>query len=103
MTGAARHDGWISANCTEAELVELVTRLGGHLAEAGKAPGPDFEVNALAVDVFDVDGFRRLEDAGVTECQVLPWYFYGGDPNALDVQLDSLPRFAESVVAALAA
>jgi alkanesulfonate monooxygenase SsuD/methylene tetrahydromethanopterin reductase-like flavin-dependent oxidoreductase (luciferase family) len=103
MTRAARHDGWISANCTEAELVELVTRLEGHLAEAGKAPGPDFEVNALAVDVFDVDGFRRLEDAGVTECQVLPWYFYGGDPNALDVQLDSLPRFAESVVAALAA
>jgi probable F420-dependent oxidoreductase len=103
MTRAARHDGWISANCTEAELVELVTRLEGHLAEAGKVPGPDFEVNALAVDVFDVDGFRRLEDAGVTECQVLPWYFYGGDPNALDVQLDSLPRFAETVVAELSA
>ena len=53
--------------------------------------------------MFDLDGFRRLEDVGVTECQVVPWYFYGGDPNALDVQLDSLPRFAETVVAELSA
>jgi hypothetical protein len=28
----------------------------------------------------------------------VPWYFYGGDPNALDTQLDALPRFAEAVL-----
>jgi hypothetical protein len=28
---------------------------------------------------------------------VVPWYFYGGDPAALDTQLDSLPRFADEV------
>lgn len=101
MQRAARHDGWISANCTEAQLVELVTRLKGHLAEVGKEPGPDFEVNALAVDVLDPDGFKRLEDLGVTEAQVVPWYFYGGDPTDLDVQVDSLARFADTVVAKL--
>jgi probable F420-dependent oxidoreductase len=101
MRRAARHDGWISANCSESEIVELVTRLKSHLAEAGKEPGPDFEVNALAVDVFDADGFKRLEELGVTECQVVPWYFYGGDPAALDTQLDSLPRFADEVVSKL--
>jgi alkanesulfonate monooxygenase SsuD/methylene tetrahydromethanopterin reductase-like flavin-dependent oxidoreductase (luciferase family) len=99
MQRAARHDGWISANCTEAEIVELVTRLKGHLGEAGKAPGPAFEVNVLAVDVLDPDGFARLEAIGVTECQVVPWFFYGGDPMALDTQVDSLARFAETVLA----
>lgn len=98
MQRAARHDGWISANCSEAEIVELVTRLRTHLDEQGKEPGPDFEVNALAVDVLDAAGFRRLEEAGVTECQVVPWFFYGGDPSALDVQIESLSRFADTVM-----
>ena len=56
-------------------------------------------MNALAVDVLDPDGFKRLEEVGVTECQVVPWFFYGGDPTALDVQLESLPRFADTVLA----
>lgn len=94
MQRAARNDGWISANCSEAELGELVPRV---LAAAG-AGRDDFEVNALAVDVFDVDGFRRLADLGVTDCQVVPWYFYGGDPASLEVQLDSLDRFADTVL-----
>ena len=98
MRRAARNDGWISANGTEAEIRELVTRLRGHLEEQGKVPGPDFEVNALAVDVLDADGFRRLEEAGVTECQVVPWFFYGGDPTALDTQVESLTRFADTVI-----
>ena len=98
MQRAARHEGWISANCSEAEIVDLVTRLRQHLAEQGKEPGPDFEVNALAVDVLDPEGFARLEEAGVTECQVVPWFFYGGDPTVLDVQVDSLARFADTVI-----
>jgi probable F420-dependent oxidoreductase len=98
MRRAARHEGWISANGSEAEIVELVSRLRGHLAEQGKEPGPDFEVNALAVDVLDPDGFARLEAAGVTECQVVPWFFYGGDPTALDVQVESLARFSDTVI-----
>lgn len=101
MRRAARHDGWISANCTEAELRELLGRLRGHLGAAGKEPGADFEVNALAVDVVDVAGFQRLAELGVTDCQVVPWFFYGGDPTALDTQLDSLARFADTVGAAL--
>ena len=101
MRRAVRNDGWISANGTEAEIAELVTRLRGHLAEVGRDGDAEFEVNALAVDVFDPDGFRRLEDLGVTECQVVPWFFYGGDPTALETQVDSLPRFADTVIAAM--
>lgn len=95
---AARNDGWISANCTEEELRDLVPRV---VAAADGRPG--FEINALAVDVLDADGFRRLEDLGVTECQVVPWFFYGGDPTDLAVQVDSLARFADTVIAKLEA
>jgi len=97
---ARRANGWISANVTAAELGELVTRLHAHLAAEGRST-EGFEVNGLAVDVLDPDGFRRLEEVGVTECQVVPWYFYGGDPNDLSVQVDSLARFADTVIAPL--
>lgn len=102
MRRAARlADGWISANVTAAELGELVARLRTHLADAGRE-GDEFEVNGLAVDVMDADGFRRLEELGVTECQVVPWYYFGGDPDDLAVQVDSLARFADTVLADLA-
>lgn len=101
MRRAARvGDGWVSANVTEAELGELVGRLARHLEDGGRTM-EGFEVNGLAMDVFDAEGFRRLEAIGVTECQVVPWYFYGGDPNELSVQVDSLARFADTVLADL--
>jgi hypothetical protein len=40
--------------------------------------------------VFDLDGFRRLADKGVTELQVVPWYFTGKDPDDLQNRIDSL-------------
>lgn len=98
MKRAARNDGWISANTTEENLGELVPRLLQHLQDSERDPGEGFEVNALAVDVFDAEGFRRLAELGVTECQVAPWYYYGGDPNDLGVQLESLERFADTVI-----
>jgi probable F420-dependent oxidoreductase len=93
-------DGWISANGTEAEVAALVHRLGELREEAGRADA-EFEVNALCVDVFDAEGFLRLGALGVTEAQVVPWFFYGGDPTALDVQLEAVSRFADTVIAEL--
>lgn len=103
MRRAARlGDGWISANVTEAQLGELLDEMRRMLAEEGRTD-EGFEVNALAVDVFDSDGFRRLADLGVTEAQVVPWFYYGGDFNDLQVQVDSLHRFAETVMHPLTA
>jgi probable F420-dependent oxidoreductase len=92
-------DGWISANSTIDELAPLLAQLHGFLDECGRA-GEPFEVSALALDAFGPDGFRRMEEIGVTEAQVVPWYFYGGDPDALDTQRDALRRFADEVIAA---
>jgi probable F420-dependent oxidoreductase len=91
-------DGWISVQNTEAEITGAIDGLNRYRAEYGRSDTP-FEINALCLDVFDLDGYRRLAERGVTELQTVPWYFYGGDPNDLQVQLDSLGRFADEVIA----
>ena len=93
-------DGWISVQNTEAEITAAIQDLNRYRAEYGRNEVP-FEVNALCMDVFDLDGYRRLADAGVTELQTVPWYFYGGDPNDLQVQIDSLQRFADETISKL--
>jgi probable F420-dependent oxidoreductase len=90
-------DGWISVQNTEAEITGAIDDLARYREEYGTAAKP-FEINALCMDVFDLDGYRRLVDRGVTELQTVPWYFYGGDPDDLQVQLDSLGRFADEVI-----
>ena len=40
----------------------------------------------------------ELEEAGVTELQVLPWLHYGGDPETLDTRVLSLYRFADEFI-----
>ena len=98
MKRAARlGDGWISVQNTEADITDAISTLERYRAEYGRADAP-FEINALCIDAFDLDGYHRLRDAGVTELQAVPWYFYGGDPDDLQVQVDSL-RFADEVIA----
>jgi probable F420-dependent oxidoreductase len=90
-------DGWISVQNTEADITQAIQDLNRYRAEYGRSDVP-FEVNALCIDAFDLDGYRRLADAGVTELQTVPWYFFGGDPNDLQVQIDSLQRFADETI-----
>jgi hypothetical protein len=82
---------------TEADITRAIKDLHRYRAEYGREDVP-FEINALCIDAFDLDGYRRLADAGVTELQTVPWYFYGGDPNDLQVQIDSLQRFADETI-----
>ena len=91
-------DGWISVQNTTAEIVGAIDALHTYRNEYGRADQP-FEINALATDAFDLDGYRRLADAGVTELQTVPWYFFGGDPDDLTVRIDSLAKFADTVIA----
>jgi probable F420-dependent oxidoreductase len=86
-------DGWISVNTTTSEIAEAIEKL----RELGVPEG--FVISVLAVDAFDVDAFKRLEDLGVTHAQVVPWYFFGGDPGDLQVRKDSLARFADDIMA----
>ena len=90
-------DGWISVQNTTREITDACAALRTYRAEYGRDDLP-FEVNALATDAFDLDGYRRLEEVGVTEIQSVPWYFTGADPDDLGNRLDSLTWFADTVI-----
>ena len=90
-------DGWISVQNTEAEITQACADLRRYREEYGRADRP-FEVNALCIDVFDLDGYHRLADAGVTELQVVPWYFTGKDPDDLQNRIDSLAWWSDTVM-----
>lgn len=94
-------DGWISANKPEAELAPTIARLRALRAEAGRERDP-FEIMVIATDVFDVDGYRRLEEHGVSQAIVVPWYLYGGDPERIETKRDAIARFADQVIARFA-
>jgi probable F420-dependent oxidoreductase len=94
-------DGWISVANTTAEIAEVAPRLEELRAEYGRSDVP-FEIKALCTDVFDLDGFRRMEDLGVTDAMVCPWYFRPGDVDALDHQVDAVRWFGEEIVARFA-
>jgi len=91
-------DGWISDIHTTEELREIAARLRTLREECGRADEP-FEIVAACSDAFDLDGYRRLEDAGVTTLQTMPWLFYGGSTDSLRDKCDGLRRFAEDVIA----
>jgi probable F420-dependent oxidoreductase len=90
-------DGWISVANTTAEIAEVAPRLEALRAGYGRSDVP-FEIKALCTDVFDLDGFRRMEDLGVTDAMVCPWYFRPGDVDALDHQVDAVAWFGEEIV-----
>jgi probable F420-dependent oxidoreductase len=94
-------DGWISVANTTAEIAEVAPRLAELRARYGRSDVP-FEIKALCTDVFDLDGFRRTEDLGVTDAMVCPWYLRPGDVDALDHQVDAVAWFGEEIVARFA-
>jgi probable F420-dependent oxidoreductase len=92
-------DGWIHAGGDPAELGSMVKRVHALRAEYGRAAEP-FEVHAISLDAFSIDGVRRLEDLGVTDAIVGFRYPYTSEPDSQPLQekVDLLRRFADSVV-----
>jgi probable F420-dependent oxidoreductase len=96
-------DGWMHAGGDGEELDRLLARL----AEIRRAEGDtreDFEVHVISYDAYDLDGIRRLEDKGVTDCIVgfrVP-YIKGPDTEPLQTKIDHLDRYAESIISKVA-
>jgi probable F420-dependent oxidoreductase len=93
-------DGWVSVMNRESELQGFIGELRRLREAAGREQLP-FEIKVVCTDVSDLDGYRRLEETGVTDLITLPWYLYGGDQNALATKERALERFAETVIAKL--
>ena len=99
MRRAARlADGWVSDLQTSAEIIDSINSIRKWRAEYGRGNEP-FEVMATPSDAWDADGYRRLEDAGVTHIMTMPWPFYHGDSDALEHKQDAIRRFSDDVIA----
>ncbi len=98
MRRAARAaDGWVTDLQPAAEIIESIEKIRGWRREAG-LDTDTYEVMATPSDVWDVDGYRRLEDAGVTHILTMPWAFYHGETEDLAQKQDGVRRFADDVI-----
>ncbi|HVX19413.1 MAG TPA: TIGR03619 family F420-dependent LLM class oxidoreductase [Acidimicrobiales bacterium] len=95
-------DGWISVQMTPEDLDEVLRRLWPVLDEHGRDRAT-FEVKVTPLIAAEVDGMAALAERGVTDVMTVPWFSYGGDHKDLQVQLDSVRRFADEVIQPLAA
>ncbi|MEZ4287825.1 MAG: TIGR03619 family F420-dependent LLM class oxidoreductase [Polyangiales bacterium] len=93
-------DGWSSAMLPSKKFIELVKQIEAYRKEYGRDHLP-FEYQAVVTDVFGVDGYKRLEDAGVTDIITVPWLMYGTPMQGGDLKgrVDGLKRFADTVIA----
>jgi len=98
---AQRGDGWIHGGGDHEALPGLITRVLELRAEAGRAADP-FEVHAISMDAYTVDGIRRLEEMGVSDVIVgFRWtYEVAQDTETLQRKIDNLQRYADTVIAA---
>ncbi|MGH3434767.1 MAG: TIGR03619 family F420-dependent LLM class oxidoreductase [Thermocrispum sp.] len=95
-----RGDGWLHAGSQPEELDLLLARLRSIREAEGRADRP-FEVQVISLDAYTPDGVKRLADRGITEVIVgfrLP-YHRGPDTEPLQVKLDNLRRYADTVIA----
>ncbi|WP_406691769.1 TIGR03619 family F420-dependent LLM class oxidoreductase [Saccharopolyspora sp. ID03-671] len=91
-------DGWASAMMKLSELRETIDRLGELRASYDRADVP-FEIQAVCIDRFGVDGYREQAEVGVTDAIVVPWIFDGhGFDAPLEAKLDSVRKFAAEVI-----
>ena len=92
-------DGWMHAGGDPEELDRLLARL----AEIRKAEGDtrdDFEVHVISYDAYDLDGIKRLQDKGVTDCIVgfrVP-YIKGPDTEPLETKVENLNKYADAII-----
>lgn len=92
-------NGWMHAGGDGEELDRLLARLAEIRKEEGDTR-EDFEVHVISYDAYDLDGIKRLEDKGVTDCIVgfrVP-YIMGADPEPLQTKIDHLNKYADSVI-----
>jgi probable F420-dependent oxidoreductase len=93
-------DGWISDLHDTGEISRLIGELRAYRADSEQADSP-MTILGSVNDAFDLDGYRRLEDAGVTHVVTMPWLFYGASQDVLQEKIDGMERFAEDVLTRL--
>lgn len=95
-------DGWVSDLHTTEELKTIVARIREQRTRYDRSDEP-LEVFAACMDAFGIDGYRRLEDVGVTHVLSKPWVFYSGASSSAADKLEGLKRFAGEIIEPMSA
>lgn len=91
-------DGWSSAMMKFGDLRETIGKLHELRAEHGREAEP-FEIQAVCVDRFGLDGYREQAEIGVTDILAVPWVFDGlGFDAPLRQKQDSINKFADEII-----
>jgi len=93
-------DGWMHAGGDPEAFTTMLARIMELRREYGREKTP-FEVHAISMDAYTVDGVRRLEDAGVTDAIVGFRNAYAVEPDTqtLTEKTDALRWFADEIIA----
>ena len=98
MKRAARlGDGWVTDLQTSEDIIDCIGRIKRWRREYGRDQLP-FSIMATPSDAWDIEGYKRLEDAGVTHILTMPWAFYHGETDELDKKIDGLKRYADDII-----
>jgi probable F420-dependent oxidoreductase len=97
---AARNDGWISDLMSTDDIVRSIATVERHRADGGRS-GTEFAYCVSSKEAADLDGYKRLRDAGVTHLLTWPWVFYSGFTDDLQQRVDGIHRFADDIIAKL--
>ena len=89
-------DGWLTDLQSAADIVDSIKKIRQYRIELGR--DPHFDVLATPMDVFDIDGYRRLEDQGVTHIMTQPWMIYSPGTKDLGQEKDAIKRYADEVI-----
>lgn len=93
-------DGWMHAGGDAAQLDAYLARLNELRREYGREKQP-FEVHVIAMEAYTLDGVKRLEDKGITDCIVGFRNAYEKDTMPLQQKIDALRGYADRIIAKL--
>ncbi len=93
-------DGWMHAGGDAEELQKMIGRLNELRREYGRENTP-YEVHVISFDAYTVDGVKKLEDMGVTDCIVgfRDVYNEKVDSQTLEQKIAALNWYAEEIIA----
>jgi probable F420-dependent oxidoreductase len=97
---AARNDGWISDLMSTPDAIDVRRRIDAYRSDFGTSDR-DFSMIVSLDDAFDVDGYRRAAEGGVTDILTMPWVFYAGFTDDLQLKIDGIRRFADDILTKL--
>ncbi|MFT5482348.1 MAG: putative F420-dependent oxidoreductase [Halieaceae bacterium] len=87
-------DGWLTDLQSSEDIVKSIDKINQYRVEYGRDHLP-FDVMATPVDAWTASAFSKLEEKGVTHIMTLPWLFYHGETNDVELKKDGIKRYAE--------